>query len=105
MTHSVGLDVSQKTTSVWIVDDAGRRIWRGIGCSEPDAIAEVLRRHGGPAVQVGIETGPMAPRLVQSLRMGPVNETQLEAAQAPQDQLQPAVLSFPRRNEDEIANM
>jgi transposase len=68
MPHFVGLDVSQKTTSVCIVDDTGRRIWRGVGRSDPDVIAEVLRRHGGPDVQVGIETGPMTPWLVHSLR-------------------------------------
>jgi hypothetical protein len=29
MTHFVGLDVSQKMTSICVVDNAGRRLWRG----------------------------------------------------------------------------
>jgi transposase len=29
MTHHVGLDVSQKMTAICIVDDTGRRLWRG----------------------------------------------------------------------------
>src|SRR5271166_1807801 len=29
MTRFVGLDVSQKLTSICVVDDAGRRLWRG----------------------------------------------------------------------------
>jgi transposase len=29
MTFFVGMDVSQKMTAVYVVDDAGRRLWRG----------------------------------------------------------------------------
>jgi transposase len=29
MTRVVGLDVSQKITAICVVDDAGRRLWRG----------------------------------------------------------------------------
>jgi transposase len=29
MTHYIGLDVSQKLTAICIVDDTGRRLWRG----------------------------------------------------------------------------
>ena len=29
MTCFVGLDVSQKMTAICVVDDAGRRLWRG----------------------------------------------------------------------------
>ena len=29
MARFVGLDVSQKLTSICVVDDAGRRLWRG----------------------------------------------------------------------------
>ena len=30
MTRFVGLDVSQKITAICIVDNAGRRLWRGV---------------------------------------------------------------------------
>jgi len=29
MTHYVGLDVAQKLTAICVVDDSGRRQWRG----------------------------------------------------------------------------
>jgi len=29
MTRFVGLDVSQKLTAICVVDEAGRRLWRG----------------------------------------------------------------------------
>jgi hypothetical protein len=35
MARFVGLDVSQKLTSICVVDDAGRRVWRGQCHSEP----------------------------------------------------------------------
>jgi transposase len=35
MTHFVGLDVSQKMTAICVVDNVGRRIWRGQGPSIP----------------------------------------------------------------------
>jgi hypothetical protein len=38
MARFVGLDVSQKLTSICVVDDAGRRLWRGQCHSEPEPI-------------------------------------------------------------------
>ena len=31
MTHYAGLNVSQKETTIWVVDEQGRRLWRGHG--------------------------------------------------------------------------
>jgi hypothetical protein len=39
MARFVGLDVSQKLTSICVVDDAGRRLWRGQCHSEPTCCA------------------------------------------------------------------
>ncbi len=64
MTLYVGLDVSQKTTSICIVDDGGRRIWRGECRTQPDEIAAVVRRHTSNDARIGIETGSMTPWLV-----------------------------------------
>jgi transposase len=36
MTHYVGLDVSQKLTTICIVDATGRRLWRGQCTSDPE---------------------------------------------------------------------
>jgi hypothetical protein len=35
MTHYAGLDVSQKETSICIVDEQGRRLWRGTAPTDP----------------------------------------------------------------------
>ena len=43
MTHYAGLDVSQKLTAICIVDDTGRRVWRGQCTSDPEQI-ECFRR-------------------------------------------------------------
>ena len=39
MPHYVGLDVSQKMTAICVVDEQGRRIWRGACVTDPDAIS------------------------------------------------------------------
>src|SRR5271170_6213916 len=49
MTHYVGLDVSQKLTAICVVDDTGRRLWRGQCLTDPETIGRVVTRHGGDA--------------------------------------------------------
>ena len=44
MKHYVGLDVSQKETSVCVVDDAGKIVFQGKAKSDPGALAELLRK-------------------------------------------------------------
>jgi transposase len=68
MTHYVGLDVSQKTTAICVVDAAGRRLWRGQCASVPERIEQTVRRQAGDDARIGIETGPMTPWLVHELR-------------------------------------
>src|SRR5215211_6978083 len=68
MTHFVGLDVSQRTTAICVVDASGRRIWRGVCASAPEAIEQAVRRHAGQDARIGMETGPMTPWLVHELR-------------------------------------
>jgi transposase len=65
MTHYAGLDVSQKETTICIVDERG--LWRGTAPTDPEALTEVLRQHGHN-LQVGVETGPLMPWLVHELR-------------------------------------
>ena len=47
MTQFVGLDVSQKMTAICVVDDAGRRLWRGQCPTVPEQITGLVRRHAG----------------------------------------------------------
>jgi hypothetical protein len=42
MTKYVGLDVSQKTTVLCIVDGEGHRLWRGECTSSPDQIVHAV---------------------------------------------------------------
>ena len=68
MTHYVGLDVSQKLTAICVVDDTGRRLWRGQCTSDPEQIECTIRRHCEDEPRLDIETGPMTPWLVHELR-------------------------------------
>ena len=61
MTCFVGLDVSQETTAICVVDNAGRRLWRGQCPTVPEQIGVLVRRHAGADARMGIETGPMTP--------------------------------------------
>jgi transposase len=68
MTHYVGLDISQKTTAVRVVDDNGVRLWRGECASRPEQIARILRQHAGSGTRIGIGTGSMTSWLIHDLR-------------------------------------
>lgn len=52
MTHYVGLDVSQKTTAICVVDAEGRRIWRGVCATTPEGIERAVRRYAGDDVRI-----------------------------------------------------
>jgi transposase len=82
MARFVGLDVSQKLTSICVVDDTGRRVWRGQCASDPEQIARLISRHAGDAAGIGIETGPMTPWLVHELRACGLDVTCLDARHA-----------------------
>ena len=63
MTRFVGLDVSQKLTALCVVDETGRRLWRGQCGTDPGQIERMVRGHAGGDARIGIETGPMTPWL------------------------------------------
>ena len=81
MTHYVGLDVSQKITAICVVDETGRRLWRGQCTSDPEQIERAVQRHGNEA-RIGVETGPMTPWLVHELRSRGLDVTCLDARHA-----------------------
>ncbi len=82
MTRFVGLDVSQKLTAICIVDETGRRLWRGQCATDPGQIERMVRGHAGENANVGVETGPMTPWLVHELRARELNVTCLDARHA-----------------------
>jgi transposase len=59
MKQYVGLDVSMEETKLHVLDEEGRRVWRGRCRSHPDAIEAAVRRHASEAVKIGLETGPL----------------------------------------------
>jgi transposase len=81
MTHYAGLDVSQKETTICIVDEQGRRVWRGTAPTDPEALTQILRRHGSD-LRVGVETGPLMPWLVHGLRRNGLEVICLDARHA-----------------------
>lgn len=68
MKHYVGLDVSQKKTSICILDEEGQTMFEGTVCSEPGALARLIRRRAPNAERIGFETGAMASWLWHELK-------------------------------------
>lgn len=68
MKQYVGLDVSQKETSVCVVNEMGTIIFEGRAKSDPGALTALLRKHAPHAERIGFETGAMASWLWHELR-------------------------------------
>jgi hypothetical protein len=60
MKQYVGLDVSQRETSVCVVDQDGQIDYEGRVKSDPGALTELLRKRAPNAERIGFETGAMA---------------------------------------------
>jgi transposase len=82
MPHFVGLDVSQKTTAICVVDGEGSKVWRGTCSTEPDQIQETVWHRAGPTAKLGVETGAMTPWLVHELRARKLDVVCLDARHA-----------------------
>jgi transposase len=82
MTNYVGLDVSQKTTTLCVMDGEGHRLWRGQCASSPEQIVHAVVQHAGGGASIGIETGPMTPWLVHELRSRGLDVICLDARHA-----------------------
>ncbi len=50
----VGLDVSLKETSICVIDDAEKIVWRGQTDSTPEAIASAVKQHAPHAARIGL---------------------------------------------------
>lgn len=82
MKRFVGLDVSQKTTAVCVVDGDGVRLWRGQCLSTPEQIEVLIRQHADEDARIGIETSPMTTWLVHGLRARGLDVVCLDARHA-----------------------
>lgn len=59
MEQYIGLDVSLKDTSISVRQD-GKRIWRGKCPSDPQRLAELIRKRAPQVKRVVFETGPLS---------------------------------------------
>ena len=66
MVYFVGLDVSVKTTSVCVIDDAGKVVLEQRVPTEPADIIAVLTSLGVSFGRIGIEAGPLSQWLVNA---------------------------------------
>ena len=82
MTRFVGLNVLQKLTAICVVDETGRRLWRGQCATDPGQIERTVKGHAGEDARIGVETGPMTPWLVHELRARGLNVVCLDARHA-----------------------
>jgi transposase len=55
MGQYVGLDVSLEVTTVHVLDEQGKRVWRGTCVSHPTAIEATIRKHAPDAVRIGLD--------------------------------------------------
>ena len=62
-----GLDVSDKTTHICVVDGEGVVVRREVVASDPEVLAKWLKRHCSGLVRVVLETGPLSTFLYHGL--------------------------------------
>jgi transposase len=67
MTIYAGLDVSDKTTHICVVDVEGAVVRRDVVASDPDVLAKWLKRYCPGLVRVVLETGPLSTFLYHGL--------------------------------------
>jgi len=81
----IAFDVSLRSTSVHVVDEAGKCLWRGKCASEPDTLAAVVRKRAPEAVRVGLETGFLSTWLCHALAEAGLPVVCMDARQARAD--------------------
>src|ERR1041384_7746999 len=64
----VGLDVSDKSTEVCVVDASGEVVWSGSCATDPDALSSVLEKRSAGVIRVVLETGSLSAFLYHGLK-------------------------------------
>src|SRR4051794_32883410 len=62
-----GLDISDKTTHICVVDEVGAIVWRGVCATDPQVLAETLSKRCRDVVRVVLETGSLSSYLYHGL--------------------------------------
>ena len=80
MAYFVGIDVSQRQVSICVLDQEGKRLWRGKCTTDPAVILATLKENvPDGAMTLGLETGPLSPWLVHGLRQAGLSVVCLDA--------------------------
>src|SRR5215831_3226217 len=80
--HYVGLDVSLKETSICVIDDADKIVWRGQVDTTPEAIASAIKQHTTHAVRIGLESGQLSSWLFHELKQAGLSVICVDARHA-----------------------
>jgi transposase len=67
MTIYAGLDISDKTTHICVMDSEGKIVWRGVCATDPEVLAFTLRKHARDVTRVVLETGSLSAFLYHGL--------------------------------------
>jgi transposase len=78
----VALDVSLQSTSVHVVDQQGRCLWRGKCPTDVAALASTIKKHAPEVERVGLETGQLSTWLCHGLAKAGLPVVCMDARQA-----------------------
>jgi transposase len=62
-----GLDISDKSTHICVVDETGRVVWTGVCATDPEVIARTLKSRAPGLVRAVLETGALSTFLYHGL--------------------------------------
>jgi len=82
MAEYVALDVSLQSTSVHVVDEHGRCVWRGKCPTDVAVLASTIRKHAPAVERVGLETGMLSTWLCHGLAGAGLPVVCMDARQA-----------------------
>src|SRR5207245_2340071 len=80
--HYIGLDVSQKSTSVCIVDGAGKVVSEGQCLTRPFDIVNYIKKRSDCVEKIGMEAGTLSPWIYTELIKAGLNIIVLETFHA-----------------------
>jgi transposase len=76
------LDVSLRATSIHIVDETGKCLWRGKCATDPEALVAAVHKHAPGVVRIGLETGFLSTWLCHALAEAGLPVVCMDARQA-----------------------
>ena len=80
--YSVGLDVSQRSTSICVLDPTGKPVMEGQAKTNPFEIGRYLQKRMEGPLKLGMETGSLASWLYHGLRKMGLDVTVMDAVHA-----------------------